>query len=201
MGSSESTGGRDRDPSRFQRVPVLVPGLSQVPGPAPRKGAEEKSGSTWVRSRDGTSEALAATWTEERNVESLSGGGSKKSSTLEASVHAHYTEAIRDAASLPDLYGYLRGKYKWTKETLQTISWSWFKAAASIYHHTGNHIMKLVYNQLPTRYVKNKKSGQPWIPDSCQFCGHEPETFEHLLRCNHVAANEFRKALPRAVRN
>jgi hypothetical protein len=27
-----------------------------------------------------------------------------------ATIHGHYTEAIRDASSLPELYGYLRKK-------------------------------------------------------------------------------------------
>jgi hypothetical protein len=58
--------------------------------------------------------------------------------------------------------------------------------------------MKLVYDQLPTRYVKNKKSGQSWVPETCQFCGVETETFEHLLKCNHNAGAEFRKTLPRS---
>lgn len=115
-------------------------------------------------------------------------------------IHGHYIEAIRDAASLPELHGYLRQKYKWTKDTSNTIAWPWFKTAANNYQQTDNHLMKLVYDQLPTRYVKNKKSGQSWVPETCQFCGVETETFEHLLKCNHIAGAEFRKTLPRSVR-
>jgi hypothetical protein len=117
------------------------------------------------------------------------------------SVHGHYLEAIRDAASLPELYGHLRKKFKnWTRDTLTTISWRWFKSAAKTYHHTDNHLMKLVYDHLPTRHVKNKKSGQSWIPDTCQFCDLEPETFEHLLNCNHPEGQTFRRLFPQAVR-
>jgi hypothetical protein len=97
-------------------------------------------------------------------------------------IHGHYTEAIRDAASLPELYGYLRHKHKWPKETLQTVAWPWFSNAAKTYHHTDNHLMKLVYDQLPARHAKCKKTGQSWIPDTCRICGVEPETFEHLLK-------------------
>lgn len=115
-------------------------------------------------------------------------------------IHGHYTEAIRDAASLPELYGYLRRKHQWTKDTFQTISWPWFTRAAKSYTHTDNHLMKLVHDQLPTRYTKCKKTGQSWIPETCRFCELEPETFEHLLKCDHPAGIEFRKSLPRSVR-
>jgi hypothetical protein len=108
------------------------------------------------------------------------------------SIHGHYTEAIRGAASLPELYGYLRQKYKWSKETIETISWPWFKSAANTYHQTDNHLMKLVYGQLPTWHTRNMKAGQSWVPDECQFCESEPETFDHLLKCNHPAGREFR---------
>lgn len=116
------------------------------------------------------------------------------------SVHGHYVEAIRDAASLPDLYGYLRKKFNWTRDTCNSISWPWFKSAAKTYHHTDNHLMKLVYDHLPTRQVKNKKSGQSWIPDTCKFCEIEPETFDHLLKCNHPDGQNFRRTFPQAVR-
>lgn len=117
-----------------------------------------------------------------------------------ASIHGHYTTAIRDASCLPEYYGYLRSKFRWTKETLSTINWNWFQIAARNYQHTDNHLMKLVYDQLPTRYVKSKKTGQSWIPETCRFCEIEPETFDHLLKCNHNAGKAFRKALPRSVR-
>jgi hypothetical protein len=31
-------------------------------------------------------------------------------------MHGHYTTKIREAAALPDLFGYLRHKYKWSKQ-------------------------------------------------------------------------------------
>ena len=116
-----------------------------------------------------------------------------------SSVNSHYTTSFREAASIPELHGYLRRKYQWSKETLRTINWKWFKAASSTYHHTDNHLMKLVYDHLPTRHVKCKKTGQSWLPDTCRYCEIEPETFDHLLKCNHAAGLEFRKALPRSV--
>jgi hypothetical protein len=116
-------------------------------------------------------------------------------------IHApHYTESIRDASALPELHGYLRQKYQWTQEDARDINWTWFTSAARTYQHNDNHLIKLVHDQLPTRYIKHKESGQSWIPATCRFCEIEPETFEHLLKCNHCAGNDFRKRLPRAVR-
>jgi hypothetical protein len=116
------------------------------------------------------------------------------------SIHGHYIEAIRDAASLPELYGYLRKKFNWSRDTFRTISWKWFKSAAKTYTQSHNHLMKLVYDQLPTCHVKHKKSGQSWIPDNCRFCDLETETFEHLLKCDHPDGHSFRRSFPRAVR-
>jgi hypothetical protein len=118
-----------------------------------------------------------------------------------ATIHSHFTKAIRDASSLPELYGYLRAKFQLTKEIFQTINWTWFQTAACNYNHTDNHLMKLVYDQLPTRYTKSTKGGQSWLPVTCRFCDLEPETFEHLLKCDHSAGKDFRTALPRSIRS
>jgi hypothetical protein len=100
-------------------------------------------------------------------------------------IYAQYTKHIREAASLPELYGYFRRRYKWTKEILDDIQWPWFKAAVRTYSHNDNHLMKLIYDQLPTRVMRNKTGGQPWLPCTCPHCSIHPETFDHLLQCDH----------------
>jgi len=114
-------------------------------------------------------------------------------------VHGHYTETIREAASLHDLFGYLRHKFKWTKQVIQNIKWEWFRLAANNYSHTDNHLTKLVYDQLPTQAYKSKQGGQTWLSPNCRLCQQEPETFDHLLHCNHTLGQQFRKALPLKV--
>ena len=116
-------------------------------------------------------------------------------------VNGGYTQAIREAASLPELFGYLKAKYKWTNTTQLDIGWTWFQRAASNYKdHSNNHLMKLVYDKFPTNSTKHTSGGQSWIPRTCRYCNLADETFHHLLKCNHEHANRFRKALPKAIR-
>lgn len=114
-------------------------------------------------------------------------------------VYSNYTKNIREAASLPDLHGYFRRKYKWSKSVIAGIQWQWFQSAVRTYSHSDNHLMKLVYDQLPTTVQKNKTGGQPWLPCLCRHCAVEPETFDHLLRCDHEHGNTFRHDLVKSI--
>jgi hypothetical protein len=114
-------------------------------------------------------------------------------------IYSHYTRHIREAASLPDLHGYFRRRYKWTKAVIADVQWHWFQSAVRTYSHSDNHLMKLVYDQLPTTAQKNKTGGQPWLPCLCRHCDAEPETFDHLLQCDHDLGNTFRRDLVKSV--
>jgi hypothetical protein len=113
-----------------------------------------------------------------------------------ATIHEKHIPRVREAVALPDLFTYLKGKYTWDQSIINDINWKWFTAAATRYNHTDNHIMKLVYDQLPTRTRKAKTGGEKWIPSICHHCKAEPETFDHLLRCTHETSIKFRAELP-----
>jgi hypothetical protein len=116
-------------------------------------------------------------------------------------IHGHYIREIRQAASLPPLFAYLRRKYQWPQAVIKDIRWDWFKLAADNYQHTDNHLMKLVYEQLPTQSFKSKQGGQTWLSTTCRHCNQGvDETFAHLLfRCDHPFSQRFRKTLPLKV--
>jgi hypothetical protein len=59
--------------------------------------------------------------------------------------------------------------------------------------------MKLVYDHLPTKTMKSKTGGQSWLPCICQHCNIHPETFDHLLQCNHEHGEKFRKEITKAI--
>ena len=113
-----------------------------------------------------------------------------------ATIHEQHNPRVREAVALPDLYSYLKEKYAWDQPIINDINWKWFSTAATRYSHTDNHIMKLVYDQLPTRTRKAKTGGEKWIPSICHHCNAEPETFDHLLRCTHDTSIKFRTELP-----
>ena len=104
--------------------------------------------------------------------------------------HGHYQNAIRRAVAIPTLHRYLEKRHHWNTETTHTIDWDSFQTAARTYPGSRNHLLKLVYDKLPTnlyrsRYDKSKSA-------RCHFC-NEFETFEHLClsQCN-PRSNEFR---------
>jgi hypothetical protein len=114
-------------------------------------------------------------------------------------IHGHYNNKIREAASIPDLHRYLRRKHNWNNQTTRNIQWEWFRLAANNYSHTDNHLTKLVYEQLPTQAHKSKQGGHTWLSPNCRHCNQALETFDHLLRCDHPSSKKFRSDLPLKV--
>ena len=115
-------------------------------------------------------------------------------------VHGKYSTAYREAASLPQLHGYLKDKNHWSDLTLQDIHWGWLQKATHRYQHASkNHLTKLVYNQLATPDRQSKAGGHTWATTTCPHCKKEPETFTHLLRCDQPTAIGFRIKFPTAL--
>ena len=116
-------------------------------------------------------------------------------------IHQNYHTAYREAVTIPALHHYLRTKHKWSPPTLADINWQWFTKATSLYRHaSSNHLTKLVHNQLPTPDRLQKQGGKHWSSAICPHCQSDSrETFDHMLRCDHPAAIQFRIALPKAV--
>jgi hypothetical protein len=114
-------------------------------------------------------------------------------------IHGHYSKAIREATSLPPLFAYLRSTFQWSHDTIKSIQWDWFQLAANNYDQSDNHLMKLIYDQLPTQAHKSKQGGQTWLSPNCRHCNLHLETFDHLLRCDHPLSTKFRRSLPSKV--
>jgi hypothetical protein len=109
---------------------------------------------------------------------------------------AHFTKVIRQAVALPTFFKHLSSKYSWSPNTRDDIDWATFQAAANNYKALDNHLLKLVYNQLPSR--KHKLKSESWVPSKCRYCPH-PETFNHLMQCIHPISVQFQQTLPNAV--
>jgi hypothetical protein len=110
-------------------------------------------------------------------------------------LRSDYARKYREAATLPQLFGYLKDKLNTTADSIQDINWGWFKIAVSRYQRAShNHLVKLVYRQLATPDQKTKAGGQTWIDPTCRHCTTgETETFDHMLRCNSPEAIPFRR--------
>ncbi|MFM8621093.1 MAG: hypothetical protein ACKOCL_03650 [Candidatus Nanopelagicaceae bacterium] len=115
----------------------------------------------------------------------------------EYAIEANYLQEIREAASLPQFFGYLRTKHAWSLSTQRDVHWEALQRATRGYHQSSAPtLMKLVHGQLATQYRKHITAGQHWISPKCKFCNqNEDETFDHLIRCQHPIAIEFRKNL------
>jgi hypothetical protein len=116
-------------------------------------------------------------------------------------VKANYICKIREAASLPMFFGYKKSKHNWHTQTFQDIQWQAFKKAAGSFRQSSNNsLMKLVYDQLATQYRKTTAGGQTWTSPLCTQCDQsEPETFAHIIRCNHPTAIKFRANFRRQI--
>ena len=108
----------------------------------------------------------------------------------------HFIREIRKAVSLPPLYAHLRKHHAWPPKTETEVDWTFFQEAADNYPATDNHLLKLVYDQLPTR--KHKSRSAQWVHSTCKHCS-ELETFDHLMQCDHSLSAQFRTTLPNAV--
>jgi hypothetical protein len=111
---------------------------------------------------------------------------------------AHFTKAIRQAVALPELFAYLATKYTWSPSTHADVDWDTLQAAANNYQASDNHLLKLVYDQLPTR--KHKSKSESWVQSQCRHCTH-PKTFYHLMQCTCPISVQFRQTLPNAVQH
>jgi hypothetical protein len=93
----------------------------------------------------------------------------------QTSHHGHYTTSVGCAASLPLLFQYFEKTHQWA------TAWDTFQLAANNYTSTDNHLLKLVYDKLPTQMHKSRSDGQ--LPSKCHNWDH-PETFDHLMKCD-----------------
>jgi hypothetical protein len=117
-------------------------------------------------------------------------------------VYSHYTNHIREASSVPDLKRYLQTRHGWNSATAQDISWDWFATAVRKQTLRSNvHLTKLIYDKLPTRFTKYKTGGQTWLTPNCRHCNSVPETFDHLLQCEHTHGEKFRSDTLQEVEN
>jgi hypothetical protein len=98
-------------------------------------------------------------------------------------------------------FGYMKSEHNWHTQTFQDIQWQAFKKAASSFQQSSNNsLMKLVHDQLATQYRKTTAGGQTWTSPLCTQCDQsEPETFAHIIRCNHPTAIKFRANFQRRM--
>jgi hypothetical protein len=120
--------------------------------------------------------------------------------TTTSTIHSKYTLNFRKSATVPPLLEYLKDKYTWSTETTNLIHWPWFRQAVNNYKAaTGNHLTKLIFNQLATKTRKAKAGGQRWLNPICPHCQTQQETFDHLLRCDNPDAITFQIQLPKDI--
>ena len=119
---------------------------------------------------------------------------------INSTIHGKYNKAYREAATLPELFHYLKKKHTWNDETHQTIHWKWFQNAVHRHHpFLRAGITKLVYNQLATQARKSVTGGGQWIEPTCPHCTNTIETFQHMIQCKHPTAVQFRKNLLQSI--
>jgi len=72
-------------------------------------------------------------------------------------IHGKYSTAYREAATLPQLHGYLKDKNQWTDATLHDIHWGWLQKAIRRHHHASKTISQNWYTTNSQHRNANRK--------------------------------------------
>ena len=68
----------------------------------------------------------------------------------EKALHGHYESALRRSVAEPEFFQYLQKRHGWSSTTTTLIDWELFRKAARNFPSTDIHLLKLVYDKLPT---------------------------------------------------
>ena len=113
-------------------------------------------------------------------------------------VTGHYRTALRYAALAPPLLSYMLRKFDWTPEARDSINWTAHSLAIGRLTHRRRQLIKLNFEILPTARRVSKYDGSS---DLCPRCKAESETIDHVIRCSHEDAVQWRSNLLNSLRN
>jgi len=107
-----------------------------------------------------------------------------------ATITGGYKWAIRQALTLPAYFIYLRGRFDWTDEVLESIDWDSFKRIIRKYRNRQATVVKHIHGFAPTGKYANRYDKHQ--PAACPACGFEVECNDHLLSCSTASRVNFR---------
>jgi len=94
-----------------------------------------------------------------------------------------FPPSLRDAASLPQYWTYLKKRLHWTQPDINLVQWDTFSSALNSFLSQDQcRIILFIHNKLPLRTSKFHPHPGSKLCPSCQ-CDHEDK--RHFLECDH----------------
>jgi hypothetical protein len=113
------------------------------------------------------------------------------------SIHSHYKSRIREAATVPNYFNYLEGKFDWSTATRTTIDWGAYKQIIRQFHNRQVTLVKHLHEMAPSGHISHRNNHH--YPQSCPSCTCDDETNNHILCCPADSRKEWRSKLLRQI--
>jgi hypothetical protein len=106
------------------------------------------------------------------------------------SITGKLKRRVHDAATLPQLMNYLRDKFEWSAETLDTIDWQTYSHIIQKYKEKWTTIVKHVHAISPTGHIAHRNNSN--LPHACPVCSAPHENNAHIIQCPHISRAQWR---------
>jgi exonuclease III len=117
----------------------------------------------------------------------------------DATVTGHYPSRIREAATTPELLGYLRRRNFWTHTDWACIDIPVYQRIIARNSHRHVNVVKFIHDKLPTATIRQYTDSH--IHTRCLLCHDEIDSFSHVIRCAYPTRKAWRDTLLLALRS
>jgi hypothetical protein len=114
-----------------------------------------------------------------------------------ATITGHYKARIREAATLPAYFQYIRKKYDWSQHVINEINWGQFKQIIQSFRKQHTTIVKHIHEIAPTGHIafRNNQHYEP----NCPSCECQDETNDHVMRCLHESRSTWQTRVLQSI--
>jgi hypothetical protein len=107
-------------------------------------------------------------------------------------VSSHYKSRLREAATLPRYFTYLRGIFDWSEETSNEIDWLTYKQILhSPRKNTPATLVKHLHGIAPTNNITHQNNHH--YSAKCSACECPLETNDFIIVCPATTSQEWRQ--------
>ena len=107
-------------------------------------------------------------------------------------ITAHYKKSIYDAHQTPALTTYMKNKYSWSNDTINTITWASINSVQRNLPDTkGMQTCKIMHGWLPIGHMRHHITGA----NQCPGCDSTNETNDHMPKCPHPTIKKKREEI------
>jgi hypothetical protein len=114
------------------------------------------------------------------------------------SVSSHYKSRLRDTATLPRYFTYLRGIFNWSEATSDDVDWSTYKQIIRRPRTTNPAtLVKHLHKIAPTGHIAHRNNAH--YSARCPACDCATETNDHVMLCPAATRQAWRQKSRAAI--